>query len=66
MSFANDKVVINMIDMLGRKVIFQTKDLQTGENKFSIDVSNCPQGIYLIQLITESGKYQTQKQIIVK
>ena len=62
----NDKVVIDIIDMLGRKIISKTMNLQSGKNQFSIDVSNYPQGIYLIQLITETGKYQTQKKLIVK
>ena len=61
-----DKITFSLIDVLGRKVIGETKEIQIGENKFGLDISTYPQGMYMLQLITETGKYQTQKQFIVK
>ena len=58
--------MITLIDVLGRKVITQTSNLLIGENKMSINVSGYSTGIYLLQLETETGKYRTRKQIVVK
>ena len=60
-----DKVAIKLIDVLGRKLIDEQGDLQLGENKLSLNLSSCTQGIYTIQLISQSG-HQTQKQFIIK
>ena len=72
-SSVNEKISINLIDILGRKVITETSDIKVGENKLSLDISKYPTGMYVIQLITESGKYQTflsgrqaQKQVVLK
>ena len=65
-SSLESNIAITLVDVLGRKVISETNNLQVGENKLRLDVSNYPVGMYMIQLSTESGKYKTQKQFIVK
>ena len=65
-SSLESNATITLMGVLGRKVISETNNLQVGETKLSLDISNFSQGMYLIQLVTESGKYRTQKQFIVK
>ena len=65
-SSIKSNVTINLIDVLGKKVVSQANDINKGENKLQLDISDYPVGIYIIQLITESGKYRTQKQFMVQ
>ena len=64
-SSLESNVAITLVDVLGRKVFSETSKIKTGENKLRLDVSNYPVGMYMIQLVTESGKYKTQKQFVV-
>ena len=65
-SSLESNITITLVDVLGRKVMSETSNLQIGKNKLRLDISNYSQGMYMIQLKTELGNYRTQKQFIVK
>ncbi len=48
-------VVINIIDITGRVLLKNTFNPSMGINTFSMDVSNLPQGMYILQFEDESG-----------
>ena len=51
---------VNIIDLLGNKIAFYT----LRNNTKTIDVSNLKQGIYLLEVTSNTGKTLTQKLII--
>ncbi|MFK7947919.1 MAG: family 16 glycosylhydrolase [Saprospiraceae bacterium] len=53
-SITNEPVQITILDMIGRVLIVQNKDLTQGDNQLNIDCTNLPQGNYFIQLQSNS------------
>lgn len=50
----NETVQIKIIDMTGRVLVTQHRDLTQGDNQLIIDCANLPQGNYFIQLQSNS------------
>ncbi len=63
-SAEDTEVDINVIDLLGRKIISKLADVVKGENKFELDVAHLTTAIYLLQVATVSGKYLVAKEFI--
>ena len=58
------EVDINVIDLLGRKIISKLADVVKGQNNFELDVAHLSTGIYLLQVVTGLGKYRVRKEFI--
>jgi hypothetical protein len=52
----NNPFVVSILDLLGRKLIEQ----ETVSNK-SIDMSNLPNGVYIVQALSQAGKIDQKK-----
>ncbi|MGM0573926.1 MAG: CUB domain-containing protein, partial [Bacteroidota bacterium] len=52
---------LNVFSMDGRKVFHENNGI---EDRYSLDVSNMPQGIYMVEIISEAGERNVQKLIV--
>jgi hypothetical protein len=50
----NDEIQISIKDLNGRIIAFFDKNITEGENRFSQDISDLPNGIYFLQLKNDS------------
>ncbi len=57
---------INVLNQIGQVVINSSKNLSSGNNKFSLNTSGLHNGYYTIKLIATDGKVVQDKFIIVK
>src|SRR5262249_13291694 len=55
-SSVNSKVAITIIDAAGRHLLSETRNASAGSNKFSVDISRLPRGIYLVQVEANDQK----------
>ena len=62
----NAEVIARVTDMLGREIISETRNMPPGENRFTLDVSGYPKGIYILSLSAEKKNYRDQKRFIVE
>ena len=56
---------VEIIDIIGRKVLKSEIALQEGGNEFFLDISDITSGMYLLNLTTKSGQYNIQKEFVV-
>ena len=56
---------VEIIDIIGRKVLDADVALQEGKNEISLDISDIATGIYVLNIATESGQYKIQKEFVV-
>lgn len=59
-SIADAKAYLQIIDSKGAVVYFKTAELFAGNNIISIDMQSLPNGNYILQLVTNTGKQSTK------
>jgi Secretion system C-terminal sorting domain len=60
----NSTVNINVFDMIGKQVISEKRNEDSGNKIYNLDTSNLKSGIYLLKIITNNHQYS--KQLIIK
>ena len=65
-SSVQDIATVDVVDVLGRKILSETKDLLTGENEFDLNVADISRGMYVVRLQTGLGTYRVLKEVVVK
>ena len=65
-SSVESRVRITLTDLLGRNIVSESNNLHIGENHLNIAMGEFATGSYFLQLITETGMYRAQKQVVVK
>jgi len=63
-SAEDTEVNINVIDLLGRKIINMSATVVKGENNFELDVAHLSSSVYMLQIATQAGQYRVQKEFI--
>jgi len=58
-------MTVQVLDMVGRKVLNSEVGLKEGKNELSIDISGLARGIYIFDLITQSGLSRVTKDFVV-
>ncbi len=58
-SASNQIVRATITDVLGRQLVSQKGDLQTGSNQWRINTQNLAQGVYFISIFTNDGVKET-------
>lgn len=58
-------VTIQLVDLTGKVIINENKEMNTGENRYSFDVNELTNGMYFIR-VTTAGNTQTVKLLVNK
>lgn len=62
-TYQNDRLKINVNDLLGRLIIFEITEVKENLAKLTLDLEN---GVYLITIVNKDGQALTEKLIISK
>jgi hypothetical protein len=55
---------VRLVDMLGAEVMHRSWSATRGSNHLSMDVSNLPQGMYMVSIESEKARFNTKLQLI--
>ncbi len=61
---ADGKVSVSILDMSGKTTLAQQKMLTKGENQFTFDISNLPNGVYFVQV--RNGEIANTRKLVVQ
>ncbi|MFN0036020.1 MAG: T9SS type A sorting domain-containing protein, partial [Saprospiraceae bacterium] len=61
---AEGKVSVSILDVAGKTTLAQQKTLAKGENRFTFDVSNLPNGVYFVQV--RNGEIAKTRKLVVQ
>ena len=61
--FVNEASIatIQVLDVNGKIIITNKKNVTEGENIFDMDIQSLPKGVYILQIVETSGTSQTQR-----
>jgi hypothetical protein len=60
-SFVNSQLTYQLRDLAGRLIKTEVLPINQGENLFPIDLSNMPNGVYMLQLNQSNRTIQTRR-----
>lgn len=61
----DDKMTINIIDRLGKQINTVTAQYDRGQVSIALDTEDLISGVYYIQIVSESTKLSTMKQLVI-
>lgn len=59
-SYTNDEVMLNVVGYQGKTIVNSKIDAVSGGNRFTLDLSNEPQGVYIVSITSKDKVYRSK------